>query len=95
MKYNYLSFIVLFLIIILKEPIMQNINNLMYIRNNNLINIVKLLITPYDECNIECPEEMADKISKVLQKCMEKGASIICKQVKISTDINIGKHWIH
>lgn len=36
MKYNYLSFIVLFLIIILKEPIMQNINNLMYIRNNNL-----------------------------------------------------------
>ncbi len=38
---------------------------------------------------------MADKISKVLQKCMEKGASIICKQVKISTDINIGKHWIH
>ena len=36
MKYNYLSFIALFLIIILKEPIMQNINNLMYIRNNNL-----------------------------------------------------------
>lgn len=36
MKYNYLSFIVLFLIIILKEPIMQNINNLMYIRNNDL-----------------------------------------------------------
>lgn len=36
MKYNYLSFIVLFLIIILKEPIMQNINNIMYIRNNNL-----------------------------------------------------------
>lgn len=36
MKYNYLSFKVLFLIIILKEPIMQNINNLMYIRNNNL-----------------------------------------------------------
>lgn len=36
MKYNYLSFIVLFLIIILKEPIMQNINNLMYIRNNNI-----------------------------------------------------------
>ena len=66
-----------------------------YIINNNLINIVKLLIPPYDECNIECPEEMADKISKVLQKCMEKGASIICKQVKISTDINIGKHWIH
>ena len=66
-----------------------------YIRNNNLINIVKLLIPPYDECNIECPEEMADKISKVLQKCMEKGASIICKQVKISTDINIEKHWIH
>lgn len=36
MKYNYLSFIVLFLIIILKESIMQNINNIMYIRNNNL-----------------------------------------------------------
>ena len=36
MKYNYLSFIILFLLIILKEPIMHNINNLMYIKNNNL-----------------------------------------------------------
>lgn len=66
-----------------------------YIRNNNLINTVKLLIPPYDECNIECPEEMKDKMAKVLQKCMEKGASLICKNVKLSTDINIGKHWIH
>lgn len=66
-----------------------------YIRNNSLINIVKLLIPPYDECNIECPEEMADKMAKVLQKCMEKGASIICKNIKLSTDVNIGKHWIH
>ena len=36
MKQNYLNYIILFLIIILREPIMQNINNIMYIRNNKL-----------------------------------------------------------
>lgn len=36
MKTSYLNYIILFLIIILRQPIMQNINNIMYIRNNKL-----------------------------------------------------------
>lgn len=66
-----------------------------YIVKHNLLNIVKMCIPVHDEWNIECPEEMAEEISLVLQKCMEEGAKPFCTRLPLSTDISIGDHWIH
>ncbi len=66
-----------------------------WIIKNNLFDIVKCCIPVHDESNVEAPEEMAETVSKVLQKCMEKGASPFCTRLHLSTGIEIGKHWIH
>lgn len=66
-----------------------------YIVKHNLLNIVKMCIPVHDEWNIECPEEMAEEISLVLQKCMEDGAKPFCTRLPLSTDISIGDFWIH
>ena len=66
-----------------------------YIVKNKLLNTVKLCAPVHDEWNIECPKELAQNISLVLQKCMEDGAKPFCTRLPLSTDITIGEYWIH
>ena len=66
-----------------------------YILKNNLQNKVKLCLQAHDEWNVECPEEIAEKTAKVLQKCMEQGAKPFCTRLPLSADITIGDYWIH
>lgn len=72
-----------------------------WIMRNNLFNVVKLCIPVHDETNAECPTEIADKVSVVLRKCMEKGAEPFCTKLHLSADIAINedgtfpKHWVH
>ena len=66
-----------------------------YILKNNLQNKVKICLQAHDEWNVEAPEEIAEEIAKVLQKCMEQGAKPFCTRLPLSADITIGDYWIH
>ncbi len=66
-----------------------------WIVDNNYQNIVKICVTPYDEFNLECPESMADEVSKVLIKCMVDGGKPFCPNVYLGADVTISDHWIH
>ena len=47
------------------------------------------------EINVECPEELADTISKELVRCMKSAGDIFCKIIRLEADVSIGKCWIH
>ena len=66
-----------------------------YIIDNNLQNIVKICVVAHDEINLECPEEMSDKISDVLVQCMIDGGKPFCPNVFLGADVSVGDHWIH
>jgi DNA polymerase I-like protein with 3'-5' exonuclease and polymerase domains len=66
-----------------------------YIIENNLMFIVKLPNVVHDEWIVECPEEMAESISKVLQECMERAGDVFCKTVKLKAEPCITQFWKH
>lgn len=72
-----------------------------YITMHNLQGIVKICVAPYDEINLEAPEEMAEKIAKVVYTCMVEAGKIFCTKCKLDADISRNKdgslpdHWIH
>ena len=66
-----------------------------YIIENNLMFIVKLPNVVHDEWIVECPEEMAESISKVLQECMERAGDVFCKTVKLKAEPCITRFWKH
>ena len=66
-----------------------------YIRDHNLIGIVKYMVPAHDEINVECPSEMKDEIGKVILNCMERGAKPFCTRVHLGAALSIGDHWIH
>ena len=66
-----------------------------YLLDNNLLFKVKYTIPVHDEINVECPEELADTISKELVRCMKSAGDIFCKIIRLEADVNIGKCWIH
>jgi DNA polymerase I-like protein with 3'-5' exonuclease and polymerase domains len=72
-----------------------------YITMHNLQGIVKICVAPYDEINLEAPEEMAEKIAKVVYTCMVEAGKIFCTRCKLDADISRNKdgslpdHWIH
>ena len=41
------------------------------------------------EFNIEAPEDIAEEVAIILQKCMEQGAKPFCTRLPLSTDISI------
>lgn len=66
-----------------------------WIRENNYLNIVKICTVVHDEINLEAPEEIAQKVSEVLVKCMVEGGKPFCPNVYLGADATIGDHWIH
>lgn len=55
--------------------------------NNNLIDIVLLCVTPYDEINLECPESIAEDMANVLVKCLADGGKPFCTRVHLGADV--------
>jgi DNA polymerase-1 len=66
-----------------------------YLVANNLVFTVKLPNVVHDEWIVECPEEMAVGLSKVLQECMERAGDVFCKTVKLKAEPMITKTWKH
>lgn len=72
-----------------------------YLRDNNLLGIVKICVCPYDEINCEAPESIAEDIAKVLYDCMVKAGSYFCTRCKLDADISrlkdnsLPTYWIH
>lgn len=72
-----------------------------YLRDNNLLGIVKICVCPYDEINCEAPEDIAENITKVLYECMVKAGSYFCTRCKLDADISrledgsLPTYWIH
>ena len=77
------------------------INLFKYICENNLFNIVKINVTPYDEINCEAPERIADEVANTVYNCMVKAGSIFCTRCKLDADISkdsngqLPNYWIH
>lgn len=59
-----------------------------YLREHNLLGIVKICVSPYDECNIEAPENIAYEIANVLYKCMVDAGAYVCTRCKLDADIS-------
>ena len=72
-----------------------------YILDNNLQEKVKICVTPYDEINLEAPEEISEIIANEVYECMVKAGSIFCTRCKLDADISREKdgslpnHWVH
>ena len=53
------------------------------------------------EFNIEAPEEIAEEVALILQRCMEEGAKPFCTRLPLSSDISrledgsLPTYWIH
>ena len=66
-----------------------------YLIDNDLVFKVKLPNVVHDEWLVECPEDMAPGLSKVLQDCMERAGDVFCKTVKLKAEPMITKTWKH
>lgn len=72
-----------------------------YLKKNNLLFKVKICITPYDEINIEAPEEISKEMADILYKCMVKAGKIFCTRCNLDADLSTEKdgslptYWIH
>lgn len=72
-----------------------------YIVKNNLQNVVKICVAPYDEINCEAPEAIAEDVAKTLYNCMVDAGKIFCTRCKLDADISknedgsLPTYWIH
>lgn len=66
-----------------------------YICKYNLQNTVKICNIVHDEVVVECPEYMADNISKVLQNAMEYAGKQLLDELEVKANPVITKHWTH
>lgn len=66
-----------------------------YLKEHNLLKIVKYCIPAHDEINVECPEYMVEEIDTVLAKCMYAAGIYFCPTAPLKSEASIGDFWIH
>jgi DNA polymerase-1 len=66
-----------------------------YLEKNNLIFKVLLPNVVHDEWIVECPEDLSQELSKVLQESMERAGDVFCKTIKLKAEPCITKYWKH
>ena len=66
-----------------------------WVLDNNLFNIVKFCIPVHDEINVECPTEMAQKVSDKIQEIMKEEGTAFCQTLVLDSESVISDHWIH
>lgn len=78
-------------IVILKIA-MTNFFN--WIVDNNYFGIVEIAALVHDEANIIYPKEISNA-PKVLKKCMEEAAALVCTKLPIPAEAEVSDHWVH
>jgi DNA polymerase-1 len=66
-----------------------------WLLENKYQNIVKIVNVIHDEILIECPKDLADTTSNVLQNCMEKAGNLYCTIIPLKASSGIFTHWEH
>jgi DNA polymerase I len=66
-----------------------------WIRKNNYQNRVKITLFVHDEYIFECKDELTQEVFIAAQDCMERAASVFCKQIQIPAEPEIARHWVH
>ena len=72
-----------------------------FLRDNQLLNKVKICVTPYDEINCEAPKEIAEEVAMTLYNCMIKAGAFFCRRCKLDADISrledgsLPTYWVH
>lgn len=66
-----------------------------YIVEHKYQNIVLICAIVHDEINLECPENIADEMSKILVQCMVDGGKPFCPNVFLGADVQVSDHWVH
>ena len=77
------------------------INFFEWLRQEDLLFTVLICVAPYDEMNVEAPEEIAEEIANKLYYYMVKAGSYFCTKCKLDADVsrdsdgNLPTYWIH
>jgi DNA polymerase-1 len=66
-----------------------------YLEKNNLIFKVLLPNVVHDEWIVECPKDLSEELSKVLQDCMERAGDVFCKTIKLRAEPCVTLNWKH
>lgn len=66
-----------------------------YLEKNNLIFKVLLPNVVHDEWIVECPVDLSEELSKVLQESMERAGDVFCKTIKLKAEPCKTKYWKH
>lgn len=72
-----------------------------YITQNNLQDILKICVSPYDEINCEAPKEIAEEVAQVVYNCMVRAGKLFCTRCKLDADVSresdgtLPNYWIH
>lgn len=66
-----------------------------YLKEHYLLNTVLIVNLIHDEVLLECPEDIAEQMAKVLQDCMEQAALKYCKTIKLTATPVIDTLWRH
>ena len=66
-----------------------------WVVKNNLFGKVLFCVFVHDELDCECPKDMADSFSKVVQDIMERAAAKYYKRLPIPADASTDSHWVH
>jgi DNA polymerase-1 len=64
-----------------------------WIKENNYLNVVKIVNTVHDECVLECPTDIAEIVKIQLEKCMVEGGNYYLSNLQIKADAQIGISW--
>lgn len=77
------------------------VNFFEYLRQNDLLFKVLICVMPYDEANVEAPEEIAEEIAEKLKYYMVKAGEYFCTRCKLDAEISrledggLPTFWIH
>lgn len=66
-----------------------------WILSNNLEGEVFITNLVHDEINVECKEELSEKVAKNLEKAMFDAGAIWCKTVPLNSEAAIVDYWTH
>jgi DNA polymerase-1 len=66
-----------------------------YIVKNGLIGVVKFSNLIHDEPLLECPKSIADIMSTVVERSMERAGKVYCKTVPLKVECKIVSFWDH
>lgn len=65
------------------------------LRQNELLNTVKIVNIVHDELLVEAPEEMGENIANLTKECMEEAGNYFCKRVPLKAEPALAKYWKH